>query len=308
MAIQYLLDECGMTLQPSIPETHSGQQVIRTLTHAEFDESGTVGIDRPIVLESIRRALACHVDVYDDCSAGGISIPDKTALMATFSKIGFYFDENQLTFIDDSDTCAKTLERIAEAHHRTPLSLGRVLFLMLERLIDNDALFLETFEARLEESEESIVHQKKLEIDNTILLRLRELLRLNYYYEQLEDIGGLLEENANELLDPSDARLFGIFARHADRLFDRTRTLKEYSLQLLELQQTQIDIEQNHTMQWLTVVTSIFVPITMITSWYGMNFKNMPELDWSLGYPLVIFVCAAVIIGELVYFKHRKWL
>ena len=66
--------------------------------------------------------------------------------------------------------------------------------------------------------------------------------------------------------------------------------------------------KQNHIMTILTVVTTIFMPLTLITGWYGMNFKYMPELDSVYGYPTVIAVSLAVAILSLVFFKYKKWL
>ena len=93
-----------------------------------------------------------------------------------------------------------------------------------------------------------------------------------------------------------------------ERLLKRSQTLKEYSLQLRELYQTQIDIQQNDTMQWFTVITTLFAPLTLITSWFGMNFANMPGLDWQWGYQAIIVVCIVIIVVELVIFKRKKWL
>ena len=58
----------------------------------------------------------------------------------------------------------------------------------------------------------------------------------------------------------------------------------------------------------LTVVTSIFMPLTLITGWYGMNFVHMPELKEPAAYPIVIAVCILIVIGCLVFFKRKKWL
>ena len=58
----------------------------------------------------------------------------------------------------------------------------------------------------------------------------------------------------------------------------------------------------------LTVVTTIFMPLTLIVGWYGMNFKYMPELDWVWGYPIVIAVSVLIVIGSLIFFKRKKWL
>ena len=58
----------------------------------------------------------------------------------------------------------------------------------------------------------------------------------------------------------------------------------------------------------LTVVTTIFMPLTLIVGWYGMNFRHMPELEWNWSYPAVAIISAAIAIGCLIYFKKKKWL
>ena len=61
-------------------------------------------------------------------------------------------------------------------------------------------------------------------------------------------------------------------------------------------------------MKIFTIVTSIFLPLTLIVGWYGMNFENMPELTWKYGYLAVIICCIAMVVGMIGYFKHKKWL
>ena len=79
-------------------------------------------------------------------------------------------------------------------------------------------------------------------------------------------------------------------------------------MQLRELYQSEQGARQNRTMEILTVVTTIFLPLTLLTGWYGMNFVNMPELTWKYGYIAVIAVAAAMVIAEIIYFKKKKLL
>ena len=67
-------------------------------------------------------------------------------------------------------------------------------------------------------------------------------------------------------------------------------------------------IKQNRIMTILTVVTTIFMPLTLIAGWYGMNFRYMPELDSVWGYPVIIAVSILIVIGSLLFFKKKKWL
>ncbi len=58
----------------------------------------------------------------------------------------------------------------------------------------------------------------------------------------------------------------------------------------------------------LTVITSIFLPLTLIAGWYGMNFRYMPELNWPWSYPIVFVVCIVIVVACLIFFKKKKWL
>ena len=92
------------------------------------------------------------------------------------------------------------------------------------------------------------------------------------------------------------------------RLYDTATSLRDYTMQLSDLYQSQIDLKQNRIMTILTVVTTIFMPLTLITGWYGMNFTHMPELDSPYGYPLVIVAALVIAVASLLYFKKKKWL
>lgn len=308
MAIQYALKGAGMEEQPFSMVSKSKEPVVQVTTRVEFERECAPALNHPIAMQTIARSQACHADLFDTCTSGVIALPDKHDLLAKPRIISFYIDVDRVIIADDNQECADVVRELAHTPHQNEVTAARILFLVMDALLIDDAAFLEDYEERLESVEEKLTEMDRAKANHAITQVRRELLRLDYYYEQMESIGELLAENANELFSDQDARLFNIFAHHADRLFDRTRTLKEYSLQLYQLQQTQLDIRLNETMRWLTVVTSIFVPLTLITSWYGMNFAHMPELDWVFGYPLLIVICLTIIVFELLYFKRRKWL
>ena len=96
--------------------------------------------------------------------------------------------------------------------------------------------------------------------------------------------------------------------RTVSRLFDIVNSLLEYTAQIRDTYKSRLDVRQNHIMTVLTVVTTIFMPLTLIVGWYGMNFKYMPELNSPLGYPLVIAVSALIVVFSLIFFKIKKWL
>ena len=135
-----------------------------------------------------------------------------------------------------------------------------------------------------------------------------DMLDLRIYYDQLVDVAREFEENENNFFKAENLRYFRLFANRAARLYDNASSLRDYALHLQSLYQSQLDVRQNRIMTVLTVVTSIFMPLTLITGWYGMNFRYMPELEQPWAYPAVIAVSAAVVIVCIVYFKKKKWL
>ena len=84
--------------------------------------------------------------------------------------------------------------------------------------------------------------------------------------------------------------------------------MRDYTAQVRELYQSELSVKQNSIMTVLTVVTTIIMPLTLITGWYGMNFKYMPELESPFAYPVLIGVVLFIVIGGIVYFKNKKWL
>ena len=88
---------------------------------------------------------------------------------------------------------------------------------------------------------------------------------------------------------------------------EEAQLLREYCLQVRELFQAEIDIRQNRIMKILTIVTTIFLPLSLVAGWYSMNFVGMPELGWKYGYPAVIIVSVLVVLISLWIMKKKKF-
>lgn len=132
----------------------------------------------------------------------------------------------------------------------------------------------------------------------------KQLLTLRSYYDQIADMGRDLEENENRYFSKKQLKYFGTISDRAERLKDRTNHLLEYAQQVRDAYQAVIDAEQNDNMQFLTMISTIFFPLTLITGWYGMNFENMPEL--KNGYPFIILFSILVVVGCIFLFKKKK--
>lgn len=171
---------------------------------------------------------------------------------------------------------------------------------MMEYLIEEDMPFLQKLDAKLEHIEDQLMQDKGLHYESKIFEMRKTVSTFDSYYNQMIEVVQNLQEY-------SDLSGFETLEKRLIRLSSVTDRLAEYSIQLREMHQTQVEMRQNQIMQFLTIVTTIFMPLTLITGWYGMNFKGMPELDSTYGYFVVIGVCIVIIILEVIYFKRKKW-
>ncbi len=182
---------------------------------------------------------------------------------------------------------------------------GRLLFLLMERMTAGDHNLLEEIENEIAALENALLRGKRDCVREIISLRKR-LMGLKRHYEQLLDVLDDVLENENDLIDPAVLRLFRVHSNRVDRLYHSVLNLRDYVTQVRESYQAEVDISLNNIMKIFTVITAIFLPLTLLVGWYGMNLK-MPELSWPYAYPMVI-AASLVIVGVcVVYFKRNKW-
>ena len=181
------------------------------------------------------------------------------------------------------------------------------LFDVMEYLLKEDVIFLQQYEDSLTRLEEGLLKRESEEFDVRILAARKDLSALSVYYEQLSDMGETLQQDAAERGNERDSLLFGLFSDKAGRLYSTVQMMKEYSMQLREMHQTQVDIRQNEIMKFLTIVTTVFMPLSLIAGWYGMNFINMPELGFPYGYAVICIPCLLIVAVEIWFFKRKKW-
>ena len=183
---------------------------------------------------------------------------------------------------------------------------AQLLSELLARLTAEDMESLQHYEERLTALEEVLLAQQAEDFDKKIFRIRRELSVLAGYYAQLDDLYAVL---ADAIPDAEEhvQRLLEHLSGKAQRLLTMTEQEKEYSLQLREMHQTQVDMRQNQIMKILTIVTTVFLPLSLIAGWYGMNFRNMPELTAEHGYLVICIVSAVCVLVELWIFKRKKW-
>ena len=278
--------------------------VLKTQEWQNMRDSFEMGIDMDIYDE----VQNTKVDVNFDSLTGTFSIPDRRDVTGDDFKFAFALDEKGIVFIDDSGTAQKYIDSIRQSKKWRMPGLERFIYDFLEQIISGDMALLDRYERELTAVEEMITKgDEDADIGRVNDIR-GDLLDLSNHYEQLIDLGEELGENDNGFFREENVRYFRMFTNRVQRLRDTDASMREYTVQIRDLYQARLDVRQNRIMTVLTVVTTIFMPLTLIVGWYGMNFKYMPELEWRLGYPAVIAVSVLIAAGLLVYFKKKKWL
>ena len=129
-----------------------------------------------------------------------------------------------------------------------------------------------------------------------IIHHRKQLFLMYKYIEPLDDAINFFTEINHPLMGEDLSPYVDKLLKKQERLNSLLLQTREYATQVREAWQTQVDIGLNSIMKVFTVMTSIFLPLSLVTGWYGMNFHNMPELQWQYGYPMALGVSALLLI------------
>lgn len=277
------------------------------MSAAEFREKEEQLVYYKEMLRSLGAIRYCKAEMFKDCILGTIRIPQKNEQKKALFSFGFYLTENEVIFVEEEGKLKTWIERQKEIFQGvdTPKQL---LLRMMEHMIEEDTLFFSHMESEVDKLEEEI--SKGADTHNNFFTSLtkhrKKLSEFHVYYGQLLDVGELFSScdvNCSE----QDTQGWNRFMHRVERLQNHVHLLRENVLQIRELYQSMQDARQNKIVGVITIVTTIFLPLTLITGWYGMNFVYMPELQWRYGYFAVIIVSLIIVAAEIMYFKKKRF-
>ena len=296
------------TLRAVEREDLKGKQFVAVMSFEEWlknKDTFEMVIDMDLDLKEI---FLTKAEVNYDSLTGSFAIPDRKNPSGDDLKFAFVLDEKGIIFIDDGDTALGIIKGIQRIKKWKLPSLERFLYDFLDYIVKDDLRLMENYENELDSMEQAIIDGDE-NLPSGRLNDIRSDIRyLRIHYEQLMDLAQEFQENENGFFKQENLRYFRLFIDRAARLHDTSMSLRDYTMQLRDLYKAHLDIKQNRIMTVLTVVTTIFMPLTLIVGWYGMNFRFMPELEWKGSYPVIIILSVLIVIISLIFFKKKKWL
>lgn len=245
----------------------------------------------------------CKLETQQECLAGTLYIPKLSDVLGERHQVMFFVNRYNIVIIDDGEFALRLIARIKRKKTNQGDTKERFIYNFISEFMSRDLELLAQYEKKLLRMEEEVMHGEIEDFQSELMPMRRKLLILRGYYDEIMDTGKELEENENCFFAKKQLKYFGTLSDRADRLMGKTVHLLDYAQQVKDAYQSQIDAKQNSNMQFLTVISTIFFPLTLITGWYGMNFHNMPEL--ANGYPGVIILSLIVIAVCIFIFKKK---
>lgn len=179
---------------------------------------------------------------------------------------------------------------------------------IIDNIVDNYFVMLEDLGEKIEYLEDDLLKQTTPATLHAIHNFKRELILLRKSLWPLREAISSLERSDSPLINKSTGIYFRDIFDHTIAVIDTVETFRDMLSGMLDIYLSSISVKLNEVMKVLTIIATIFMPLTFLAGVYGMNFKYMPELELHWGYYGVLGIMAAVAILMLVYFKKKRWL
>lgn len=250
----------------------------------------------------------CRVEKHKTCLYADFHIPEK-GQPEKKKEFALFLLQGKVIFVEDGELIGEKIRRIqARLPGEQDYSVRNFLTDIISELIEEDMLYLSSLERSIARMEEQVLQGDTRLFHYRMLAIKKEIARHYCYYAQMVDAVEKISEGTGHFFGGEPEEGERLIRERLIRLQQETQVMREYAMQVQDVYQSEIEIRQNDVMKFLTVVTTIFLPLTLIVGWYGMNFRYMPELMWKYGYPMVGALSVTVAGGCLWFFKKKKFL
>ena len=188
------------------------------------------------------------------------------------------------------------------------MGVDYLAYALIDAVIDGYFTVLETFGERIVDVEEELTHAPDIQSLHQINVIKKEIIYLRKSIWPLREAISFLERGDSHLLSHATRLYFRDVYDHTVQVIDTVETYRDLLSGMLDLYLSSISNRTNEVMKFLTVIGTIFMPLTFLVGVYGMNFKHFPELEWHSGYFILWGVMITLSLLMIAYFKKRRWL
>jgi magnesium transporter len=179
---------------------------------------------------------------------------------------------------------------------------------LIDNVVDNYFVLLDNMEDRIEQLENDLIMNTAPSKLQSIHNLKRELIFLRKSLWPLRETVSSLQRSDSPLIDEPNALYFKDIFDHIIAIIDTVDTFRDLLSGMLDIYLSSASMRLNEVMKVLTIIATIFMPLTFLAGVYGMNFKYMPELEWPWGYFAVLAVMLAIALGMVRFFRRKKWI
>jgi magnesium transporter len=209
----------------------------------------------------------------------------------------------------ESDLFKSVIERVMAGKGRLRKSGADYLtYSLVDTIVDHYFGILETLGEKIEVTEEALIKDPSTATLQAIQHLKRKMLFLRKSVWPLRETINSLGRTESPLIHESSSIYFKDIYDHTIQVIDTIETFRDMLSGMLDIYLSSISNRMNEIMKMLTIIATIFMPLTFLAGVYGMNFKYMPELEWPWGYFMVLAIMITIAVLMLFYFRKRKWL
>jgi magnesium transporter len=286
------------------------------------------GLHEVQIIEKIGEHFAIHPLIQEDIVHTGQrpKMEDMESYIFVVARMLFYNDETreieseQVSLIlgpnyvisfqeKEGDIFDPVRERIRKGKGRIRrMKADYLAYALVDTLVDNYFIILENLGEKIEGMEDELVANPRPQTLQTIHILKREMIFLRKSVWPLREVISSLERGEPSLIDPSTEMYFRDVYDHTIQVMDTVETFRDMVSGMLDTYLSSLSNRMNEVMKVLTIIATIFIPLTFVAGIYGMNFEFMPELKWHWGYFAALGLMVVIFIGMVFYFKRKRWL
>lgn len=267
----------------------------------------------PLLLEDVMNAdQRPKMDDYDNhlFLVLKVLLMDRNLGMIESDQVSFVLGEKYLISFQErhSDLFNSILDRLRMGKSRVRRSTADyLLYSLIDIIVDHYFVVLEAIGDTVEDVEVKLISRPTAETLGAIQGMKKDLIYLRKSVWPLREVLSSLERGESELISDTLRVYFRDIYDHSIHAIDTIETLRDMLSGMLDIYLSSVSNRLNQVMKVLTIISTIFIPLTFIAGVYGMNFKNIPEIGWAYGYPSVVLLMSLVTLAMLYYFRKKRW-